>query len=55
VPVTPSADTGAPPPSVGFATYNPQTGQYGAPDGNVYTQTDLAQPPAQGWKDLLPR
>ncbi len=38
-----------------FTTYNPQTGQYAAPDGKVYTQTDLVAQPAQSWKDLLPQ
>lgn len=42
-------------PSVAFAPYNPRTGQYADPDGNVYQQTDLVQPPAQSWEELLPR
>lgn len=55
VPAAPSANTASNGPSVGFATYNPKTGQYAAPDGNVYTQTDLVQRPAQSWEDLLPK
>lgn len=55
VPAAPSANTASNGPSVGFATYNPKTGQYAAPDGNVYTQTDLVQRPAQRWEDLLPK
>jgi hypothetical protein len=50
-----SSSTAPAPSSVAFATYNPQTGQYAAPDGNVYRQTDLVTPPAQGWEDLLPK
>lgn len=55
-PAAPSSSSStAPEPSVAFATYNPQTGQYAAPDGNVYRQTDLVTPPAQNWEDLLPK
>lgn len=42
-------------PSVAVATYNPRTGQYAAPDGKVYSQTDLVRPAAQSWEDLLPQ
>ncbi|MEB3030329.1 MlaD family protein [[Mycobacterium] nativiensis] len=45
---------GAAGPSVAVATYNPRTGQYAAPDGKVYSQTDLVRPAAQSWEDLLP-
>lgn len=56
VPAAPSAhESGSEGPSVAFTTYNPQTGQYAAPDGKVYTQTDLVAQPAQSWKDLLPQ
>lgn len=56
VPVAPSAHAaGAERPSVGFATYNPQTGQYAAPDGKVYSQTDLVTAPADSWEDLMPQ
>ncbi|MGK2868110.1 MAG: MCE family protein, partial [Mycobacterium sp.] len=56
VPAAPSGNTvGTTEPSVAFATYNPGTGQYAAPDGNIYTQTDLVAPAAQSWEDLLPR
>jgi virulence factor Mce-like protein len=42
-------------PSVAIATYNPKTGQYATPDGNVYRQTDLVNPGgAQSWKELFP-
>lgn len=56
VPAVPSAhETGAGQPAVGFATYNPQTGQYAAPDGKVYSQTNLVTTPAQSWEDLMPQ
>lgn len=56
LPVAPSAhENTAGGPSVAFVTYNPETGQYAAPDGNVYTQTDLATPQAQSWEDLMPQ
>lgn len=42
-------------PSVAFATYNPRTGQYAAPDGKVYSQSDLVGPAPQSWKDMLPK
>lgn len=55
-PAIPSAhQTGAGQPSVAFATYNPKTGQYASSDGNVYTQSDLVQPAAQSWEDLMPQ
>lgn len=46
---------GAQRPPVAVATYNPRTGQYAAPDGKVYSQTDLVRPEAQSWEDLLPK
>ncbi|TQK27321.1 MlaD family protein [Arthrobacter sp. SLBN-53] len=56
LPVAPSAhESSLQGPSVAFATYNPETGQYAAPDGNVYTQTDLVGPPARNWEDLMPK
>ncbi|BBY32641.1 virulence factor Mce [Mycolicibacter minnesotensis] len=56
VPAAPSAYAQrAAGPSVGFATYNPRTGQYAAPDGKVYTQADLVRPGAQHWQDMLPK
>lgn len=55
-PATPSGyAASAAGPSVGVATYNPRTGQYAAPDGKVYSQTDLVRPAAQSWEDLLPK
>ncbi len=56
-PAAPSAHTpdGAAPPPVAFATYNPESGQFAAPDGKVYYQTDLARPVAGNWQDLMPR
>jgi hypothetical protein len=40
---------------VAFATYDPKTGQYAAPDGKVYRQSDLvAHAGPRSWKDLLP-
>ncbi len=42
--------------SFASAHYDPQTGRYVGPDGNVYQQTDLATPAAgKTWHDLLPR
>lgn len=35
-------DTGQPGPSVAYAHYDPQTGDYMAPDGQMYQQKDLA-------------
>jgi phospholipid/cholesterol/gamma-HCH transport system substrate-binding protein len=64
----PPADDGGPPvapssfapngsgagPSVAFATYDPQTGQYATPDGKVYRQSDLVTPAgSRTWKDLF--
>ncbi|MGY4712820.1 MCE family protein [Mycolicibacterium sp. CBM1] len=48
---TPGAQGG---PSVAIATYDPKTGQYATPDGNVYRQTDLVQGGDLSWKNLLP-
>jgi virulence factor Mce-like protein len=52
--VVPSGYAGSDPggPSVAFATYNPRTGEYLAPDGNLYTQTDLVKTPTS-WQDLM--
>lgn len=56
VPAAPSAHvTEGDHPSVAFATYNPETGQYAAPDGKVYSQSDLVRPPAQSWEELMPK
>ena len=55
--VAPSAFTpdSAAGPSVAIATYDPATGQYATPDGNVFRQTDLVQTHGdRSWKDLLP-
>ena len=41
-------------PSVAFATYDPQTGQYATPDGKVFRQADLVAPAGpRTWEDLL--
>jgi phospholipid/cholesterol/gamma-HCH transport system substrate-binding protein len=41
-------------PSVAFTNYDPQTGQYAAPDGQVFRQADLVAPAgSQSWQDLL--
>jgi hypothetical protein len=42
-------------PSVAVATYNPETGQYASPDGQVHSQSNLVGPAPQSWEDLLPR
>jgi hypothetical protein len=39
-------------PSVAIAHYDPQTGKYATPDGKVYRQTDLVEPP-KTWQDLI--
>ncbi|MGV0785559.1 MCE family protein [Mycolicibacterium sp. XJ2] len=55
VPATPSSVTtgrSAEGPSVAIAHYDPQTGQYATPDGNVGRQTDLAQSP-KSWQQLI--
>jgi phospholipid/cholesterol/gamma-HCH transport system substrate-binding protein len=49
------APNGSPGPSVAFATYDPRTGQYATPDGEVYRQSDLVTPAGtRSWKDLFP-
>jgi hypothetical protein len=55
VPAAPSAftrDGSSPGPSVVIAHYDPQTGRYATPDGKVYRQTDLVEPP-KTWRDLV--
>ncbi|ABM14922.1 MULTISPECIES: MCE family protein [Mycolicibacterium] len=57
VPVAPSAfgsnDSGVP--TVGTAQYNPQTGEYIAPDGSMNRVTNVASGAnPKSWKDLLP-
>jgi phospholipid/cholesterol/gamma-HCH transport system substrate-binding protein len=60
VPAAPSAfagngSGGAAGPSVATAHYDPQTGQYLTPDGQLLEQTNLAAGAApKSWKDLLP-
>jgi phospholipid/cholesterol/gamma-HCH transport system substrate-binding protein len=53
---------GAPPPAdaphaaappVAFAPYDPATGSYIGPDGNRYTQADLAHPGIKTWQSML--
>jgi phospholipid/cholesterol/gamma-HCH transport system substrate-binding protein len=54
-PAAPSAFTtegSNPGPSVAIAHYDPQTGRYATPDGKVYQQTDLVDPP-KTWQDLI--
>ena len=49
--------TAAPPvpatPPVAFVPYDPATGAFTGPDGQRYTQADLAQQPATSWESLL--
>jgi len=57
VPVAPSAlgGNGSQGPSVASARYDPQTGQYLTPDGQLLEQTNLAAGATpKSWKDLLP-
>lgn len=42
-------------PSVAVVQYSPSTGQFVAPDGNAYRQSDLVSPAPKTWKDLLPK
>ncbi|OBK70769.1 MCE family protein [Mycobacterium sp. 1274761.0] len=42
------------PPKTGVANYDPNTGRYVGPDGNLYQQSDLGAPPPQNVEDLLP-
>jgi phospholipid/cholesterol/gamma-HCH transport system substrate-binding protein len=51
-PAAPAPEEPAPP--VAIATYNPETGQYPAPDGNVYSQENLVDQPLS-FEDMLPR
>jgi virulence factor Mce-like protein len=58
--VAPSAfgrDAAQPGPSVAFAQYDPHTGTYVAPDGQVYRQSDLVKPTSpkapKSWKDMF--
>jgi virulence factor Mce-like protein len=54
-PATPSSFTTGSRPSVAIAEYNPRTGMYVTPQGQVYRQSDLvtgAVPTT--WKDMLP-
>ena len=55
VPAAPSAfdtDPAGAGPSVAIAHYDPQSGQYATPDGNVGRQTDLVESP-KSWQDLI--
>ncbi|BCI54279.1 mammalian cell entry protein [Mycolicibacterium litorale] len=45
--------TGPTGPSVGIAKYNPRTGEYMGPDGNMYRQSDLVTQP-KSWQELMP-
>lgn len=53
----PPPPTAQPPPvpAIAAAAYDPATGTYVGPDGNVYTQADLAQgaPKEQTWQSML--
>ncbi|MGB9304925.1 MAG: virulence factor Mce, partial [Mycobacterium sp.] len=52
-----SSATGGPTPgpSVAIAQYNPVTGQYVTPSGQVFTQSDLVAPHgARTWRDFFP-
>jgi phospholipid/cholesterol/gamma-HCH transport system substrate-binding protein len=58
--VAPSAfghDASQPGPSVAIAQYDPHTGSYVAPDGQVYRQSDLVKPTTpkapKTWKDMF--
>jgi virulence factor Mce-like protein len=49
------SENGSEGPSVAVATYDPMTGQYATPDGQVFRQADLAAHPGpRSWKELFP-
>ncbi len=53
----PAADTTAPgaaAPAVAFAQYDPSTGEYLGPDGQLYRQTDLVADSHSSWEEMLP-
>lgn len=53
----PAADTTAPgaaAPAVAFAQYDPNTGEYLGPDGQLYRQTDLVADSHTSWEEMLP-
>ena len=52
--VAPSAFDGASGPSVAIATYDPKTGKFAAPGGQVLRQSNLATGGAGSWTDLMP-
>jgi hypothetical protein len=57
VPAAPSAFNGGASvaPSVATSTYNPETGEYVTPDGQLHQVKNLAAGGApKSWKDLLP-
>ncbi|WP_280458070.1 MlaD family protein [Nocardia carnea] len=41
-------------PAVAYAQYDPDTGEYLAPDGQLYRQTDLVADSHGSWEDMLP-
>ena len=50
----PAPDAVAPPaPEAATTNYDPRTGRYVGPDGNLYQQSDLAEQP-ETFRDLLP-
>lgn len=49
----PAASRSTTAPSVGFAHYDPRTGNYLAPDGRMYRQDDLAGTRPASWKDMV--
>ena len=52
--VSPSANRGGAP-KVAFAPYDPKTGSYLGPDGQMVRQTNLVTGgQTQTWKDMLP-
>jgi hypothetical protein len=43
-------------PSVATVQYNPRTGRFVGPDGQLYERSDLVTSSApKSWKDLLPK
>ena len=52
----PSAFNGsAPGPSAAVVKYDPRTGRYVGPDGQLYQQTNFVTSAPNTWEDMLPK
>lgn len=55
-PAAPNAFAGSTPgPTAAVAQYDPRTGRYFAPDGQLYQQTDVVTSGPKTWQDMLPK